>query len=203
MENVEKRSLIKSVKNIRVEKINKQAAKMFLDKYHELGYSNCTIALGVFLDQKLEGVLTLGSPVVNSAGNFLNLKQHQIIELRKMYLTDICPKNSESRVLAIVGKLIKKNWPNISAIITYCDDSEPATGYKAAGWKPWKAQKYIRSLKINGKIYTMRDAGRHGLIKQATEKYFEHRRKWVFPLTEETQRQIGEGVPLSESVQQV
>ena len=57
------------------------------------------------------------------------------LELRRMACGPSSPKNTPSRFLAIMGKLIKAYFPQCSRMISY-QDCEVHTGtiYKAAGW---------------------------------------------------------------------
>lgn len=175
-----------SAKSLRVERIRSEAAKDYLERYHPLGSgASCVFALGVFLKGRLCGVMTVGNPVTNNAGAAYDLRQHEVFELKKMHLLDACPRNSESRALAILALLVRKHYPTVRAIITYCDAEEKAIAYRAAGWKQGKTNRYVRDVKVGGRWYTIRDANRKGLTKQATEKRYESRCKWVLPLCSE------------------
>lgn len=175
-----------SAKSLRVERIKSEAAREYLDCHHPLGAGGSfTFALGVFLRGRLCGVMTIGGPICNTAGRAIGLRQHELFELRKMHLLDACPRNSESRALAVLALLIRKHYPGIKAIITYCDSEEKAVAYKASGWKQGKTQRYVRDVKVNGRWLTVRNANRLGITKQATEKKFECRCKWVYPLCPE------------------
>lgn len=178
-----------SAKSLRLERIKSAAARKYLDAHHPLGAGgNFTVALGVFWEGHLAGVLTLGGPVSNLAGRAIGLRQHQFFELKKMHLSDACPRNSESRALAVVGMLVRKHYPHIEAIITYCDNDEKAAAYKASGWVALATHRYVRDIKANGRWWTIREANRRGIRSQTTEKRFECRRKWCLPLTEEMRR---------------
>ncbi|MCX6706146.1 MAG: hypothetical protein NTV24_03540, partial [Candidatus Woesebacteria bacterium] len=51
-------------------------------------------------------------------------------------LSDKCPKNTASRVLSLMTKMIKKKFPDIKRLISYQDlDVHNGTIYKASGWK--------------------------------------------------------------------
>lgn len=173
-----------SAKSLRVERIRSEAARQYLDRHHPLGAGNPAFkfALGVFLDGRLMGVMTVGGPGTNNAGSTWGLRQHELFELRKMHLSDECPRNSESRVLAILALLIRKHYPAIKAIITYCDTEEKAAAYKAAGWVQGKSNRYVREVKVNGRWVSVREGNRLGLTAKATDRKYESRCKWFLPL---------------------
>ena len=52
-----------------------------------------------------------------------------------MAIAPDAPKNTASRMLAIMARLIKRKFPNVVMLISY-QDTEVHTGtiYKAAGW---------------------------------------------------------------------
>ncbi len=175
-----------SAKSLRLERIKAEAARDYLDRRHPLGAgANFSVGLGVFLDGRLEGVLTLGGPTSNLAGRALGLEQHELLEVRKMHLTDRCPRNSESRALAIMARLVRRHYPGLKALITYCDTAETASAYRAAGWREGKSHRYVREVKVAGRWFSVRNANRKGIMDRASEKRFETRCKWVLPLAAE------------------
>jgi hypothetical protein len=90
---------------------------------------------GVFLDSSLLGVMTLG------AGPFL---VHQLVDgaqpddcivLTRLWLSDELPRNSESRVLGIVLRALRRDT-KLKVVVAY---SDPAAGhlgtiYQATNW---------------------------------------------------------------------
>lgn len=175
-----------SVKSLRLERIKPTAAKEWLERYHPLGAGRgFRIALGVYWRGRLEGVLTLGNPISNKSGMSVGLRQHELIEVHKMHISDRCPRNSESRILAVVAILIRKHYPDLKALITYCDAEEKASAYKAAGWIKGRTFRYPMEFLIDGKWYTYRSATQRAIAKQATDKRYGSRTKWILPLTPE------------------
>lgn len=64
-----------------------------------------------------------------------NLPQHKWLELRRMAIAPDAPKNTASRMLGVMAKLIKRKLPNVEMLISYQDTEVHAgTIYKAAGW---------------------------------------------------------------------
>jgi hypothetical protein len=154
-----------------------------LDKRHPLGAGKtCTFAIGIFWHDRCEGVMTFGNSISNLAHISVGCSNRELIELRKMWLSDVPERNAESRSLAIAATIIRKRYPHLKAIITYCDSAESAASYRAAGWIAQQSHTYVGEVKVNGKWLTVRNANRLGVTKQATEKKVESRRKYVLPL---------------------
>lgn len=60
----------------------------------------------------------------------------RILELRRLALSDVCPKNTASRVISKMIKLIKIKSPEIIKLVSYQDANvHSGTIYKAANWK--------------------------------------------------------------------
>ena len=84
-------------------------------------YKNIYYAVGIW-----------SSPV--NQNRFNNGKE--ILELRRMAISSEAPKNTASRMLMVMRKLIQKSLPNIKRLISYQDvDVHNGTIYKADNWK--------------------------------------------------------------------
>jgi hypothetical protein len=120
-------------KDLRVERVSMRRADTYSIENHYLHRTakNSKIALGVFTPQGvMKGVTIWGLPVAR-------LKNAEwYMELRRMYLEDDLPKNSESRILSICARIIYKLFPKVEMLIAYSDLSYGHKGhiYKAAGW---------------------------------------------------------------------
>jgi hypothetical protein len=127
-------------KEIIVKVIPSKIANEFVKKHHYSGkvVPNSTLHFGCFLDGKLHGVLSYGSPMDKS--KVLPLVQpslwNEMLELNRMAFDDYLPKNSESRCIAISIKLIKKNAPHIKWILSFSDGTQCGDGtiYRASGF---------------------------------------------------------------------
>ena len=59
------------------------------------------------------------------------------LELRRMAISDHAPKNSASRMIGIMRRIIAKEMPHITILISYQDtEVHSGTIYKASGWTP-------------------------------------------------------------------
>ena len=127
-------------KEIQVKVIPAKIANEFVKKNHHSGkvVPNSTLHFGCFLDDKLHGVLSYGSPLDKS--KVLPLVQpsswNEMLELNRMAFDDYLPKYSESRCIAISIRLIKKNAPHIKWILSFSDSTQCGDGtiYRASGF---------------------------------------------------------------------
>lgn len=99
-------------KEIVVKVIPSKIANEFIARHH---YSkkivqNSSLHFGAFLDNKLHGVLSYGSPLDKRKVLQLvhNTGWNDMLELNRMAFDNYLPKNSESRCISISLKLIKK-----------------------------------------------------------------------------------------------
>lgn len=64
-----------------------------------------------------------------------NLPQDTWLELRRLAIAPDAPKNTASRMLGVMARLIRKEKPQVERLVSY-HDTEVHTGgiYRAAGW---------------------------------------------------------------------
>jgi len=135
-------------KEILVKVIPAKIANEFVKKHHYSGkvVPNSTLHFGCFLDEKLHGVLSYGSPMDKKKVLPLvtNTLWNEMLELNRMAFDNYLPKNSESRCISISIKLIKKNAPQIKWILSFSDGTQCGDGtiYRASGF-------YLTSVKNN------------------------------------------------------
>jgi hypothetical protein len=133
-------------KEILVKVIPSKIANEFVKKHHYSGkvVNKSSLHFGCFLDNKLHGVLSYGSPLdkskvlplVYSGDKNKNEKWNEMLELNRMAFDDYLPKYSESRCIAISIKLIKKNAPQIKWLLSFSDGTQCGDGtiYRASGF---------------------------------------------------------------------
>lgn len=127
-------------KDIIVKVIPASVATPFVKKTHYSGTVSNTSSLhfGCFLDGKMHGVMSFGSPMDKSKviGLVIPSKWNEMLELNRMAFDDYLPKNSESRCLSIAFMLIKKNAPHIKWILSFSDAVQCGDGaiYRASGF---------------------------------------------------------------------
>lgn len=129
-----------TAKNIYVAPISQKDAATLVKKVHYSGkiVNNSQLHFGVFLNGKLEGVMSFGASMDKRRVGALveNTKWNDFLELNRMAFSEALPRNSESRALSIAFKLIKKHYPNIEWIISFADGTQCGDGtiYRASGF---------------------------------------------------------------------
>lgn len=122
-----------SARTLTVLPVSYRTAKLFVEQHHYLGYAppGARACLGVWYGGRLMGVLMFGRPSARLED------QHNTLELTRMVLLDECPRNSESRALALATMWIRKNMHEIRRLIAYSDPAQGHEGtvYRAVGWR--------------------------------------------------------------------
>ena len=163
-------------KEIVLKVIPSNVANDFVKKHHYSGkvVPNSKLHFGCFLDNKLGGVMSYGASI-NKKGT-INLvkgtKWSGFIELNRMAFSDILPKYSESRCIAISMKLLKKNAPHIKWVISFADATQCGDGtiYRASGFKLVGISKNAGICKLNGKIVHIKKTYDLGLTSSFLKK---------------------------------
>lgn len=100
-------------KDIRVAPITAEAARHTVRCYHYSGkvVNNSQLNLGVFLNERLEGVMQFGPSMDKSKlqGLVEGTPWNGFLELNRMAFSERLPRNSESRALGVAMRMIKKN----------------------------------------------------------------------------------------------
>ena len=129
-----------SAKDIIVKPITAQAANALVKRVHYSGkvVNNSTLHFGAYLNDKLEGVMSFGSPLDKRKVLPLvdGTQWNGMLELNRMAFSDRLPRNSESRCMAVAFRLIKKHYPHIEWVLSFSDGTQCGDGtiYRAAGF---------------------------------------------------------------------
>jgi hypothetical protein len=131
---------VSKAKEIVVKPIKASSANEFCKRYHYSGkiVPNSVLHFGVFLNDRLEGVMQLGPPI-NKKGTIKLVKDtgwNDMLELNRMAFSERLPKNSESRAIGVLMRLIKKNYPHIEWVVSFADGTQCGDGtiYRASGF---------------------------------------------------------------------
>lgn len=86
--------------------------------------NNSYVHVGVYYKNNFAGVLSLGYALNPArAGKIVkNTVQGQYLELNRMWLADVCPKNSESRALSFTFKYLRQACPGVAWIQSFADE---------------------------------------------------------------------------------
>lgn len=129
-----------NVKDLLIKFINGSAARDFVKRHHysRKFVNNSQVHFGVFLNNRLRGVLQYGPSMDKRRmarlvkGTLLN----EFLELNRMAFDDALPKNSESRAISVTLKLLKKHYPHLKWVVTFADGTQCGDGtiYRASGF---------------------------------------------------------------------
>jgi hypothetical protein len=170
------------VKDIIVKVIPAAIANDFVRKNHYSGkvVPNSKLHFGAFLDNSLHGVCSFGSPMdrskvitlVRTSNKTKNQKWNEMLELNRMAFDDYLPKNSESRVLSVCFRLLRKNAPHVKWIISFSDATMSGDGtiYRATGFK-------LTQIKENSTIWVFPDGERIASLTLTNGGDLQSRRK--------------------------
>ena len=126
-----------ALQSIQVRPVSVKIAKGILVGNHCLHSmpGGTQMTFGVFLEQRLLGALALGVGAFNSRRLVSGATHGDCICLTRLWLADDLPKNSESRVLAVILRSLARDT-SVKFVVTYADPSAGPVGtlYQAGGW---------------------------------------------------------------------
>lgn len=138
--------------------------------YSHKFYNATYIHLGVYIDNKLQGILQYGyamNPV--SCGSVVkDTELDQYLELNRMWLSEIAPRNSESMAISYSIKYIKGKYPKIKWIQSFADERCNCYGvvYQACSFNFYGEHESIfwtlDNEVFHNSIKTSRKAGKRG-----------------------------------------
>jgi len=159
-----------TAKDIVVKPISSRDANALVKRVHYSGkvVMGSQLHFGVFLDERLEGVMQFGPSL--DKRNIIGLVEgtgwNSFIELNRMAFSDRLPRNSESRALGVAFRLMKKKYPQLEWVISFSDGTQCGDGtiYRASGF-------VLTSIKKNKTIWVFPDGERVAdlSIKQAAD----------------------------------
>lgn len=127
------KKLIVSVKNEYIVKSidTFQCKEWILKKHYAKRMPPIEYSFGLFIDNKLNGVCTIGTPVSNTLRNLWDNK-YKLMELNRLIVNDGLKENSLSFFVSQCFKQIKKTL----VIVSYADTSHNHHGYiyQATNW---------------------------------------------------------------------
>lgn len=165
-----------------VKPISKQTAAICYKKWHYLGDSGFIhqFSYGAYYDGIIRGAISFCPPLAkNIAGLYDADNQDGVLELTRLAIEDSCPKNSESRFIAIALKLLRKQYA-VRLIITYADPSVGHTGciYRASGFEYRGLTAQKTDYWVDGKRYKGSDKWQE--IKNKNGVWLPRPRKHLF-----------------------
>lgn len=143
-------------KGITVKSISALDARKIVRSLHYSGKvdTRSQLHFGVFLDGKCGGAVQLGPPIDKRKviGTVRGTLWHGMLDLHRMALAEWLPRNSESRVLSVVLRLIRQEYPQIQWVQSYADGTQSGDGaiYRASGF-------HLIGIRPNQSMYRMPD----------------------------------------------
>jgi len=129
-----------TAKDIILKPIDSRRANEFVRRAHYSGkvVNNSQLHIGVFIEERLEGVMQFGPSLDKRKiqGLVSDTKWHEFIELNRMAFSEALPRNSESRALGVAMRILRKRAPQIKWVISFADGTQCGDGtiYRAAGF---------------------------------------------------------------------
>ena len=129
-----------TVKEIEIQETRAQIACMLNELWHsklpKIHWSNVVrnkhyVCYAIKYKQAIIGVAIWSSPV--AANRFKD--GDKLLELRRLALSDVCPRNNASFVISSMIKDIKVRFPELIRLVSYQDtEAHLGTIYKASNW---------------------------------------------------------------------
>jgi len=127
-------------KNITVKPISSKDAIKIIKQIHYSGLviNNSILHFGVFIGGRCEGAISFG-PSMDKKRMMATIPGtgwSEFIELNRMAFSESLPRNSESRALGIVLRLIRKEYSHIKWVVSFSDGTQCGDGtiYRASGF---------------------------------------------------------------------
>lgn len=113
------------------------AARRLIERNHYLHSipGGTKLTFGVFTGNELAGTVVLGAGPANAHSLVSGATADDGLCLTRLWLSDGLPRNSESHVIAVVLRALRKHT-EIKFVISYADPSQGHLGtiYQAGGW---------------------------------------------------------------------
>lgn len=93
------------------------------------------LTLGVFVGERLAGAVALNAGPINAHRLVDGAQREDGMCLARLWLSDDLPPNSESRILGLLVRFLRKNT-SVRFLVSYADPAAGHVGtvYQAAGW---------------------------------------------------------------------
>ena len=155
-----------------------QLAYKLYAKWHYLGGTAfvSSVNFGVLANHEWHGAISYGPPNATDLAPYWDrTTQASWWELKRLALSPACQKNSESRVIAVSIKLLRK-MERVQGIVTYADTQQQHTGgiYKATGFMSLGMTDQKCDYVLNGRIQ------QRGPTRHTNGEWIPRSRKWLF-----------------------
>lgn len=180
-----------ALQSLKVTPIPFGAAKAIMERHHYLHSlpGGTQLSFGIFLRSRIMGAITIGCGPAQA---------HRLVEgaalkdcgaLTRLWLSDELPSNSESRVIGVVLRALRKNT-GLKFLISYADPAQGHLGtiYQATNWlyigmsSPMHlydlgdgVERHSRSFSHAFGSHSMKHFARHGVHVKIVKQSAKHR----------------------------
>jgi len=129
-----------SAKDLIVRPVSAKDANALVKRLHYSGKvtQNSQMHFGVFWRGSLEGAMQIGPPIDKRrmARLVTGSGWHEFTELNRMAFSDRLPRNSESRALGVMFRLLRKHAKQLGWVVSFSDAAQCGDGtiYRASGF---------------------------------------------------------------------
>ena len=155
------------------------------------------VRFGVWEKGKFIGTILYGCGVNKEIGRFINLKMHEISELVRVALDN--HKNPVSKIVSFCMKKLRKDFPNIKAVVSYADPIQNHKGkiYQAMNWLYLGETKTATHYMLDGKFYHSRSLNQKNrenetFDRSAYEKVYLKKYKYIYLFDKGLKKQLNE-----------
>lgn len=180
---------------MRVEKVPSLVGRDFISEHHYSKgcHNRPSPCYGLFMDEKMVGALVFATPCsenVRSSVFGVDYKRH-VTELHRLFVKDVTPKNTESWFISRCLKSLKRDKPEIWAVLSFADATEGHIGTVYQATNAWfcgmtsKATFYLdqegrlRHPRQNGVNISIDDAITRGWCP--VKRHGKYRYLWLLP----------------------
>ena len=172
--------------------IEPNTAALAYSKWHYLKDTAfiSTINFGAFFNYTLQGAISFGPTNATKLKGFFDEESNRRwMEIKRLVMSPLCPRNSESRFIAITIKMLRKKFL-LDGLVTYADAAQGHCGtiYKASGFTAHGLTAKKLDFMVDGKIQ------QRGKTRGVNGTWVERSQKWLFVKdyrTTETDENIG------------
>lgn len=168
-----------SIQNYKVEKISCETAKQYIIKNHySKGCHNApSPCYGLYDNNNLIGVLMFATPCSENVRTSIFGEKYKdnVIELHRLHILDVTPRNTESWFISQCVKHILIDRPQTWAIISFSDTTvgHEGTIYKASNFfRCGKTGETYFYLDENGRLHHPRQNGINITLEEAERRHW-------------------------------
>jgi len=176
-----------------------EASKYAVLNYHysKAMPSGKLVRFGVWEDKEFIGSVLFGSGANPNMSKVVNLTPYEVCELVRVALNK--HKNPVSKIVSFCMKKLKKDFPNIKAVVSYADTIQNHKGkiYQAMNWLYLGETKTATHYMLDSKFYHSRSLNQKNrenetFDRSAYEKVYLKKYKYIYLFDKGLKKQLNE-----------